>query len=87
MKKYRLRMCKAFDGTKEAVWLRGLFSDMGFEPVHPTVLFEDNNSCIAQTENPLQKDKTHWCGLSLYKGKGGGKYCSIKKDQYRGSGS
>ena len=32
----------AFEGTKEAVWLRGLFDDMGFKPVHPTVLFEDN---------------------------------------------
>jgi hypothetical protein len=56
----------AFEGTKEAVWLRGLFSDMGFEPVHPTVLFEDNNSCIAQTENPLHHKRTKHIGVDYH---------------------
>jgi hypothetical protein len=48
----------ACDGTKEAVWLRKLFEELGIEMVLPTVLFEDNNSCIAQTENPLHHKRT-----------------------------
>ena len=48
----------ACDGTKEAVWLRKLFEDLGCRYIQPTVLFEDNNSCIAQTENPLHHKRT-----------------------------
>jgi hypothetical protein len=48
----------ACDGTKEAVWLRNLFEDMGCLAIGATVLFEDNNSCIAQTENPLHHKRT-----------------------------
>jgi len=48
----------AYDGAKEAVWLRRLFENMGCMPNGPTVLFEDNNSCISQTENPLHHKRT-----------------------------
>ena len=46
------------DGAKEAVWLRNLFTDMDCIPCEPTVLYEDNNSCIALTENPLHHKRT-----------------------------
>jgi hypothetical protein len=48
----------ACDGSKEAVWLRKLFEELGCEMIQPTILFEDNNSCIAQTENPLHHKRT-----------------------------
>jgi len=48
----------ACHGTKEMVWLRNLLEDMGCLSVEPTVLYEDNNSCIAQTENPLHYKRT-----------------------------
>jgi hypothetical protein len=48
----------ACEGSKEAVWLRNLFEDMGCKTTGPTTLFEDNNSCIAQTENPLHHKRT-----------------------------
>lgn len=48
----------ACDGAKETVWLRNLLCDVGCILVEPTVLYEDNNSCISQTENPLHHKRT-----------------------------
>ena len=48
----------AYEGTKEAMWLRNLFEDMGCVPEGPTILYEDNDGCRAQTENPLHHKKT-----------------------------
>ena len=48
----------ACDAAKEAVWLQNLLENIDCMPDWPTVLFEDNNSCIAQTENPLHHKRT-----------------------------
>ena len=56
----------ACHGTKEVVWLRRLFEDMGCEPTEPTVLFEDNDSCRAQTENPLHHKRTKHIDISYH---------------------
>ena len=56
----------ARDGAKEAVWLRLLAEELGFEPNEPTTLLEDNNACIAQTENPLHHKRTKHIDISFH---------------------
>ena len=56
----------ACEGTKEAIWLRKLFENLGFQVVDPTVLFEDNDSCRAQTENPLHHTRTKHIDIAYY---------------------
>ena len=49
----------ACECTKEIVWLRKMLSTMMIEASEPTVMYEDNNSCIAQIENPLNHKCTN----------------------------
>ena len=48
----------ACSATQEAIYLRRLLADLGFEQAGPTVLLEDNQGCIAFSENPLHHKKT-----------------------------
>jgi hypothetical protein len=50
----------ACEATQEAVYLRQLLSDLGYEQKQPTTIFEDNQGCIAMTKNPvIQKKSKH----------------------------
>ena len=44
--------------VQEAVHLRGLMGDMGFEQHLGTRIFEDNQGCIALSQNPIQHKRT-----------------------------
>lgn len=46
------------NATQEAVWLKGILTDMKVE-VGPVTLFEDNQSCIKMAEN--LESKTYRC--------------------------
>lgn len=48
----------ASQATKEALWLRKLLSECGFPQTNPTVIFEDNQGCIALSENPVHHPRT-----------------------------
>ena len=37
--------------TKETVWLRAFLGELGFHQGDPSLLFEDNQSCIALAKN------------------------------------
>jgi hypothetical protein len=39
--------------TQEAIYLRVLLKDLGYEQNGPTTIMEDNQGCIAMTENPI----------------------------------
>ncbi len=39
--------------TTQTVWLRRLLRDLGAEPTKPTLIYEDNQGCIALTKNPV----------------------------------
>jgi hypothetical protein len=56
----------ACEATKEAIWLRQLLEDMGFAQESATVLYEDNHSTIAQTENPLHHKRTKHIDVSYH---------------------
>ena len=44
--------------TQEALWLRVLLREMGFEQTDATVIKEDNQSCIALAKNPSKHQRT-----------------------------
>ena len=44
--------------VQDAIYLRKLFNDLGFEQREPTVIHEDNQGCIALTENPVMHKRT-----------------------------
>jgi hypothetical protein len=45
-------------GVQEAIHLRQLMSDLGFPQRGPTVIYEDNQGCIALSENPVMHKRT-----------------------------
>ena len=50
-----MALCAA---TQEAVYMRQLLTDLGREPQGPTVIFEDNQGCIALVGNPVYHKRT-----------------------------
>lgn len=47
----------AADASKHTVWLRRLFSDLGYLQTSPTILFEDNESCEKLVRNYCGHDR------------------------------
>jgi len=43
--------------TKEAVWLRTLLTELDFPPITATVIFTDNQGCIALANNPVSHSR------------------------------
>jgi hypothetical protein len=44
--------------VQEAVYMRQLLADLGFPQEQPTVIYEDNQGCIALSENPIMHKRT-----------------------------
>ena len=44
--------------VQEAVYLRRLLSDLGYPQEQPTVIYEDNQGCIAMSNNPVMHKRT-----------------------------
>jgi hypothetical protein len=44
--------------STEAIWLHRLFNDLGHPQGSPTVIHEDNQSCIKLSKNPIQHQRT-----------------------------
>ncbi|XP_034223728.1 uncharacterized mitochondrial protein AtMg00810-like [Prunus dulcis] len=42
----------------EIIWLRGLLTELGFSPLHPTPLYADNTSAIQIAANPVCHERT-----------------------------
>ncbi|CAL9001600.1 unnamed protein product [Prunus brigantina] len=42
----------------EIIWLRGLLTELGFGPIHPTPLHVDNTSAIQIAANPVYHERT-----------------------------
>lgn len=43
----------------EALWLRGILTDLEIKPLEPTILYEDNQSCIKVANNQESKKLKH----------------------------
>jgi hypothetical protein len=48
----------ACDAAKEVVWLRAMLTALGFAPVGPTVVWEDNQACIQMSTSDRSHDRT-----------------------------
>jgi len=46
------------EAVQDAIYLRQLSADLGFPQREPTVIYEDNQGCIALTENPVNHKRT-----------------------------
>jgi hypothetical protein len=44
--------------VQEAIFLRGLMGDLGYVQAGATTIYEDNQGCIAMTENPVMHQRT-----------------------------
>jgi len=45
------------NATKEAVWLKTLLKEMDFPQISATIIFADNQGCIALTRNPVNHSR------------------------------
>eukprot|EP00961_Rhodomonas_salina_P055946 750939-Rhodomonas_salina.1 len=43
--------------SQEAAYLRQLLSELGSPQLRPTVIYEDNEGCIAMVKNPVSREK------------------------------
>lgn len=44
--------------AQDAVYLRQILADLGFKQEEPTILYEDNEGCIAFSQNPGNRERT-----------------------------
>lgn len=47
-----------YGATREATWVRQLLAELGFRQEQPTTIFEDNNGCIAISQNRRTDERT-----------------------------
>lgn len=47
-----------YEGVKEACWLRSILSNIKLNLNEPTIIYEDNNGCIAIANNPTDHKRT-----------------------------
>jgi len=46
------------DASREVTWLRRILLNFNCEQVSPTVVFDDNQGCIALAKNPVEHERT-----------------------------
>ena len=71
--------------SQEAIWLRRLLMNIGYQAKDPTTLFEDNQSTIEMSKNPKYHNRTkhidvlyHFIREHVNAGKIAVKYCNTK---------
>jgi hypothetical protein len=48
----------ASHATREAIWLRRFLDELGFQQTAPTLIYSDNQGCIAMSKNPVHHQRT-----------------------------
>eukprot|EP00253_Pinus_taeda_P007367 PITA_07367 len=56
----------AVEASKEALWLRQILSEFGFEQQHPTTLWCDNQSAIQICKDPVQHQRSKHIELHMH---------------------
>eukprot|EP00253_Pinus_taeda_P003400 PITA_03400 len=56
----------AVEASKEALWLRQILSEFGFEQQHPTTLWCDNQSAIQLCKDPFQHQRSKHIELHMH---------------------
>uniref|UniRef100_H3G9W5 Reverse transcriptase Ty1/copia-type domain-containing protein n=1 Tax=Phytophthora ramorum TaxID=164328 RepID=H3G9W5_PHYRM len=55
-----------YSATQEAVWLRLLLKDMGYEDQGATLIYQDNQGCIALAKNPVYHARTKHIAIKFH---------------------
>ena len=50
----------------EAIWLRKMLFGLFGQPLRPSVIYCDNQSCIKLTENPVFHDRSKHIGIRYH---------------------
>ena len=58
--------CAIVQESKEAMWLRKILSEFGFEQQHPTTLWRDNKSVIHLCKDPVQHQRRKHIELHMH---------------------
>eukprot|EP00253_Pinus_taeda_P004324 PITA_04324 len=56
----------AVEASKEALWLRQILSEFGFEQQHPSTLWRDNQSAIQLCKDPVQHQRSKHIELHMH---------------------
>eukprot|EP00253_Pinus_taeda_P031290 PITA_31290 len=56
----------AVEASKEALWLRQILSELGFEQQHPTTLWCDNQRAIQLCKDPVQHQRSKHIELHMH---------------------
>lgn len=54
------------EAIKQALWLKQLYSDLGFNLDTPITIFNDNNGTIALSQNPVDHDRSKHMGIRTH---------------------
>eukprot|EP00253_Pinus_taeda_P034896 PITA_34896 len=57
--------CGTIEASKEAMWLRQIMSEFGFQQQHPTTLWCDNQSAIQLRKDPVQHQRNKHIELHM----------------------
>jgi hypothetical protein len=57
---------EACEAAKEVRWFRELLGDLGFSQNEPTIIYEDNQACIAFSKNNTNHDRTKHIDIKAY---------------------
>eukprot|EP00253_Pinus_taeda_P005172 PITA_05172 len=58
--------CGAVEASKEALWLRQILSEFGFDQQHPTTLWCDNQSAIQLCKDPVQHQRSKHIEIHMH---------------------
>eukprot|EP00253_Pinus_taeda_P031088 PITA_31088 len=58
--------CGAVEASREALWLRQILSEFGFEQQHPSTLWCDNQSAIQLCKDPVQHQRSKLIELHMH---------------------
>jgi hypothetical protein len=56
----------ATTAVREIIWIRKILGELGFSQDKPTILFEDNTSCIRMSKNPEFHQRTKHIDIKYY---------------------
>ena len=55
-----------YSATQEAIWLRGLLKDLNYCAKIATMIFQDNQGCIALAKNPVYHSRTKHIDIKFH---------------------
>ncbi|EKU23370.1 gag-pol polyprotein, partial [Nannochloropsis gaditana CCMP526] len=59
-------LISACSATQTAIYIRQLLMDLGFKQDKPTMIMEDNQACIAMSNNPITHKRTKHIDVRFY---------------------